>query len=195
MFKLGLLPFVEELNFRGTLDRGPWVVPAVFDSRSMRCFRAMVNLQELNIGQLDFYKLPAGFGKYLGHFAPTLRSVALARTRGARRQLLDFFRLFPKLDDIEITHYSAKREAYEPLDAQLVPINGGLRGTLILKEFEENDPGLLEDMIVAFGGMRFTSMDLWKTTGTRLLLGACANTLEVLRICSGLHHCKRDFSP
>ena len=195
LFKLGLLLFVEELNFSGTLDRGPWVVPAVFDSRSMRCFRAMVNLQELNIGQLDFYKFPVGFGKHLGHFAPTLRSVGLAQPCGPRRQLLDFFRLFPKLDDIKITHYSAKGEAYEPLDAQLVPINGGLRGRLILKEFEEDDPGLLEDMIVAFGGMRFTSMDLWDTTGTRRLLGACADTLEVLRICSGLHHCKRDFTP
>ncbi|KAF9783267.1 hypothetical protein BJ322DRAFT_1110147 [Thelephora terrestris] len=180
-FKYGLLPFVEQLDFRGTFAPGHWDVPAVFDSRNMRYFRAMVNLQELKIGDLDFSKFPVGLGKYLGHFAPTLRSVALSWPKGTRRQLLDFFRLFPKLEDVEILCYDPKRSVSEPLDNQLVPISGGLRGRLTLNMF--NEVGLLEDIAVAFGGMRFTSMDLRGTRRVmRFVLNACAHTLEILRI-------------
>ena len=41
---------------------------------------------------------------------------------------------------------------------------------------------LLEDMIGLFGGIRFRSMDLFDVEGTRLLLNACAETLETLRL-------------
>ena len=41
--------------------------------------------------------------------------------------------------------------------------------------------GFLEDMIDLFGGIRFRYMDLFDVAGTRLLLNACANTLETLR--------------
>ena len=179
---LGLLSYVEKLNFNGTPARDRWVVPAIFNSGGMQYFRAMENLQELTIVDLDFTKFRLGLGEYLGHFAPTLRSVALTCPRGNRRQLLDFFRLFPKLDDIEISCYNAKGKRYKPLDPQ-VPITGGLRGRLTLKLFEEDSPGLLEDIIIAFGGMRFTSMNLWRTSGMQLLLETCADTLETLRIC------------
>ena len=151
--ELGLLPLAEELEFRRTFNANRWVVPVLFDSSY---FRAMVNLQ---IADLDFFKFPIGFGGSLGHFAPTLRSISLSHPNGTRRQLLDFFRLFPKLDDLEILYYGARQEIYEALDSQLVPISGGLRGQLTLYAFGEK--GLLEDMIVAFGGMRFTSMDLF----------------------------------
>ena len=176
--ELGLLPLAKELDFRRTFNANRWVTPAVFDSS---CFRAMVNLQELKIADLDFFKFPIGFGESLGHFAPTLRSVSLSYPNGTRRQLLDFFRLFPKLDDVEILCYGARQETYEALDSQLVPISGGLRGQLTLYRFGEK--GLLKDMIVAFGGMRFTSMDLLVVQGMQLLVEACAGTLETLRIC------------
>jgi len=180
LHKLGLSPFVKQVQFTGAIFTDPWVVPAIFNSWSLRHFRALVNLQDLTIADPDFSKFPMGAGKYFGHFSPTLRSVALSRPNGTRRQLLDFFRLFPKLDDIKISYYRATPEAHEALDTQLIPIRGGLRGRLILKEFDEQ--GLLKDMIVAFGGMRFTSMDLQNARGVRLLLEACAGTLEVLHI-------------
>ena len=173
LFKLGLLPFVEQLQFWGAFS-------VIFDSKNTRYLRAMVNLQTLTIGDLNFSKFPAGFGKHLGHFAPTLRSVSLSWPEGTRRQLLDFFRLFPKLDDIEISCYDARRDAYERLDNKIVPTSGGFRGRLTLNMFGEE--GLLEDMVIAFGGMRFTVMELRKSREMRLLLGACADTLEVLRI-------------
>ena len=41
---------------------------------------------------------------------------------------------------------------------------------------------LVEDMIRLFGGIRFRSMDLFYVGGTRLLLNACVETLETLRL-------------
>jgi len=177
--KLGLLPFVNKVQFEKALSV-PWVVPAVFNPKSMQYFRALVNLQDLAIADLDFSKFPAGLGEYFGHFSPTLRSVALSCPKGARRQLLDFFRLFPKLDDIKISYYRGRGEAHKALDPQFIPISGGLRGRLTLKGFDEE--GLLEDIIVAFGGMRFTSMDLYNVRGIHILLEACGDTLETLSI-------------
>lgn len=178
--KLGLLPFVKQVQFKRAVFTIPWIAPAIFHPRSMRYFRALVNLQDLTIADLDFSAFPMGAGQYFGHFSPTLRSVALSCPKGTRRQLLDFFRLFPKLDDIKIAHYHARPEVHEALDDQLIPIRGGLRGRLILRRF--GDQGLLKDIIVAFGGMRFTSMDLRNVRGTQLLLEACADTLEALHI-------------
>lgn len=178
--KYEILPLVKQVQFKRAVFAAPWVVPAIFDPQNMRYFRALENLQDLTIADLDFSKFPMGVEEYFGHFSPTLRSVALSCPEGTRRQLLDFFRLFPKLDDIKISHYHARPEAHEALDAQLVPIREGLRGRLVLRRF--GDQGLLEDIIVAFGGMRFTSMDLRNVRGVQLLLEACADTLERLRI-------------
>ena len=139
----------------------------------------MINLQELKIVGLDFSKFPVGLGKCLGHFSPTLRSVSLDRPRSTRRQLLDFFRLFKMLDDIEIRRHWAVPPEYEEPDNQLVPAEGGLRGQLILHAFD--DEGLLRDMAVTFGRMRFTSMDLRNNMrGIGFLLKTCARTLETL---------------
>lgn len=149
----------------------------------------MENLQELRTANLDFSEFPK-FEKYLGHFAPTLRSVALSRPKyGACRDLLDFLRLFSKLGDIEISYYHCRLEASRPLDDELVPITGGLRGHLTLHIF--SDEGLLKDMVVVFGGLRFTSMDLQYVQGIPFLLKACAATLETFCVHSVDVACKR----
>ena len=183
MHKLGLLPFVKKVQFNRGYSRNYWVVPAIFDSRSMRYFRALVNLQDLSIAFLDFSSFPTGVGKFFGHFSPTLRSLALAIPLGSRRQLLDFFRLFPKLDNITICGYYRNGEGHEALDENLIPIQGGLRGQLNLKNFR--DEWLLKDMIAVFGGMRFTSMRLESVHGVPLLLEACASTLQTVYIHPG----------
>lgn len=196
LLELGFLALVKNLEFKREMLVDRWVAAAIFDSRSIPYFRAMVNLQELKIADLDFAKFWAGFEKYFGHFSPTLRSVALSRPNGTRRELIDFFRLFPKLDDIEISCYDARRMSFEAPEDQIVPVTGGLRGRLTLDTFGEEE--LLKDMIVAFGGMRFTSMDLRDVLrGMPLLLVACGGTLETLRISMDdiPHPCKAfDFS-
>ena len=40
----------------------------------------------------------------------------------------------------------------------------------------------MKDMIDFFGGLRFRHMDLFKVKCARLLLDACAETLETLRL-------------
>ena len=163
----------------------------------MRYFRAMVNLQELKIVALDFSKFPVGLGECLGHFSPTLRSVSLDIPWGTRRQLLDFFMLFPMLEDIEILRYSALQQ-YQVPDSQLVPAGGGPRGQLILW-YTFDDEELLRDMADTFGGMRFTSMDLRDNLrGIGFLLKACAHTLETLRLRlqnDAPDHCEGAFDP
>jgi len=40
----------------------------------------------------------------------------------------------------------------------------------------------VKDMITLFGGLRFRCMDLFRVKCVRLLLDACENTLETLRL-------------
>ena len=117
----------------------------------MRYVRPMVNLQELKIAGLDLFRFPAGFGEYLEHFSPTLRSVDLGRPYGI-----------------------------SSTTTRLPPVGGRLRGRLALSVFGEER--LLKDMVVVFGGTRFTSMDLRYVRGMGIVLEACACTLEALRI-------------
>ena len=158
LHKRGLLSFVKQVQFkRGTSLHSR--VPFVFDSRSMQYFRALVNLQDLAIADLDFSMFAAGVEQYFGHFSPTLRSVALSCPAGTPRQLLDFFRLFPKLNDITITHYYPKSQDSEVPDTQLVTIEGE-QTRLVLRWI-----GVLGKL----GDMQF-------------LLEACAGTLETLHV-------------
>ena len=64
--------------------------------------------------------------------------------------------------------------------ADLVPLSvPPLCGRLTLKCFTDED--LVKDMITSFGGLRFRYMDIFQVKCVRLLLGACADTLEWLR--------------
>ena len=194
--KLGLLPLVKRLRFEEDPFGVPWVTPDTLNYRSMRHLHALVNLQDLIIANLDLSEFPVGAGDYFGHFSPTLRSVALSCPRGTRRQLLDFLRLFPMLDHISISNYDVRTQAHEALDPrQVLPIKGGLRGRLILENF--GGERLLKDVIVAFGGMRFAFIDLQNTRGAQLLLEACADTLETVRIYTdaNFRYCKRVLVP
>ena len=161
----------------------PWLSPTIFDSESLQHFRALKDLQDLTIADLDFSEFPMGVGKYFGHFSPTLRSVALSAPRGTRRQFIGFLRLFQNLDDVKILDYHTWAEEHEALDTLLVPLEGRLRGRLTLERF--GDEQLLKDLIVAYGGMRFTSMYLHNVQGMQLVLEACADTLETVWIQPG----------
>ena len=195
LHKLGLLSFVKQVQFEKAMFGVLWVKPILFDSERLHCFHAMNNLQDLTIGDLDFFNFPVGVGGYFGHFSPTLRSAALIAPRGTRKQLLDFFRLFPKLEDVEISNYHTWGGGHGQLGTLPVPAEGRLRGRLTLRNF--SDEGLLKDMIAEYGGMRFTSMTLYNVQGTQLLLEACAGTLETvyIQLYRGFRRSKRVLDP
>jgi len=178
--KLGLLRLVKKVQFQRGISRSPWVVPDFFDPQSLCYFSALTNLQVLEIASLDFSKFASGTEMYFGRFTPTLRSVTLTHPSGPHQQLLDFLRLFQKLDDIKIVRYRPTTETRYATDAPRAPIQGSLRGRLTLSGFVEE--GLLEDIIAAFGGARFVSMDLEDVLGVQFLLDACAETLQTLRV-------------
>jgi hypothetical protein len=119
--------------------------------------------------------------QYFGHLSPTLQFLALREPKGSCRQILYFIGFFPNLQDLRL-HYTIPRDEQESTaDATLVPLSiPPLRGRLTLTRFTREK--LMEEMILLFGGLRFRQMDLFRVKCVRLLLDACADTLETLKL-------------
>jgi len=182
LHKMDLLPFVKNLWIRAQ-SFDPWLSPRKFDRQALRCFSALTNVQQLRIERFDLSKFMPGVERYFGHFAPTLRRISLTISSGTQRQLLYFLALFPNLDDIEIEYYpiTAPDATTNPDSEVAVPFSvPSLRGQLKLTHFSSET--ISRDMITLFGGLRFRYMDLFSVEGSRLLLGACADTLQTVRI-------------
>ena len=182
LHKMDLLPFVKKLRIRSSSFE-PWISPRKFDRHTLRHFSALTNVQQLRIERFDLSKFMPGIERYFGHFAPALRSVSLTISSGTQRQLLYFLALFPNLDDIEIEYYPTTNPGPATnADSEVaVPFSiPSLRGQLKLTHFPSET--IFRDMIALFGGLRFRYMDLFSVEGLRLLLGACADTLETVRI-------------
>ena len=182
LHKMDLLPFVKKLWIRAE-SYDPWLSPRKFDRQTLRYFSALTNVQQLRIERFDLSKFMPGVERYFGHFAPTLRSISLTISSGTQRQLLYFLALFPNLDDIEIENYPIMDpDAATNHDSEVaVPFSvPSLRGQLKLTHFPSET--ISRDMITLFGGLRFRYMDLFSVEGSRLLLGACADTLRTVRV-------------
>ena len=193
--QFGVLPFVRQIRFERATTVTPWVSPTMFDSRNMRYLGAMANLQDLAVADLNFFGFPMGLGKYFGHFSPRLRSVSLSGPRGSRRQMLNFLMLFPKLADIKISHYHTWVGRPDGLDGPIIPLRGELRGQMVLRNF--GDEELLKDIAFAFGGMRFTSVNLHDSLGMQFVLDACADSIETAHVhpCGPFQQCERVPEP
>ena len=183
-YKLGLLPLVKRLRIRMDVMDWKWYggfAPHRLGWRTLRYFSALTNLQELGI---DFLQIPSfmpNIRRYFGHFSPTLRLLALRHPRGSCRQILYFIGLFSNLQDLKICYESLWDEWESGADATLVPLSvPPLRGWLTLTCFTREN--IVKDMISLFGGLRFRHMDLFRVKCVRLLLDACAETLETLRL-------------
>ena len=182
LHEMDLLPFVKKLGIRAT-SFNPWLSPRKFDRQTLRYFSALTNVRQLRIERFDLSKFMPGVERYFGHFAPTLRSISLTISSGTQRQLLYFLALFPNLDDIEIEYYPIiNSDAATNHDSEVaVPFSvPSLRGQLKLSHFPSET--ISRDMITLFGGFRFRYMDLFSVGGSRLLMGACADTLETVRV-------------
>jgi hypothetical protein len=116
-----------------------------------------------------------------GHFALTLRFLALKEPNSSHRQILFIIGLFPKLQDLKLCYHFPMGEGESAADAELVPLFvPPLCGWLTPSCFTGEK--LVKAMIAFFGGLRFRCMDLFSVSCVRLLLGACAGTLETLRL-------------
>jgi len=182
MHELGLLPLVKEFEVRG--DRRTYMggfSPKLFNRRTLRQFSALSNVQELEISYLDIRKFMPKIRRYFGHFLPTVRSLSLTKPKGSHRQILYFIGLFRRLDDLELL--DGVSNSQEGPTTYLTPVPSSappLRGRLTMSDFRS--VGFLKDMIDLFGGIRFRYMDLFDVDGMRLLLNACVETLEILRL-------------
>ena len=170
--KMGLLQLVKRLRIQ-EYDR-----PTILSDRSLVYFSAFTNVRELLIEELDLRVFTSRMKLCFGHLAPTLRSLTLRTPRGAHYQLLYFLGLFPNLDDFRLIR---DRTGEATADPGLVPQSTPpLRGQLTLTWFDGED--FLRGLFKLSGGLRFRSMDLHEAEGARFLLGACAKTLETLRV-------------
>jgi hypothetical protein len=182
-YKLGLLPLVR--RFRIRLDSQPSIGlnfnAKLLGRSTLRYFSALTNLQELGIDDLQIPSFMPKIQRYFGHFAPTLRFLALREPRGSCRQILYFIGLFPNLQDLKLCYFYPRTEVESAADSTLIPLSvPPLCGRLILTSFTREE--LMKDMIALFGGLHFRYMDLFRVTCVRLLLDACAETLETLRV-------------
>jgi hypothetical protein len=176
--KLGLVPLVKEIRMVQSHITNDWFLPSFFDHRDSRPFFAFGNIQSLTIQRLDIHEFTPGLNRYFGHLSPTLRSLALESPLSTPQELSHFISLFPNLDDIEIQsllHLVVSREE------ALVPFSTPkLRGNLTLTSFTAVETW---EHLAASCGLRFRSMYLNPVSKCApVLLAACAETLETLRI-------------
>ena len=178
-YELGLLPLVGK-RFRFRLDFYP-DNKFTLNDHTLRYFSALTNLQELGIDHLRVPDFMPNIQRCFGHFAPTLRFLALKEPEGSCRQILYFIGLFPHLQDLKLFYRTPIENRESTADLELVPLSiPPLCGRLTLTHFTW--VRLVEDMIALFGGLHFRYMDLFRVKCVRLLLAACAETLEVLRL-------------
>ena len=178
-YGLGLLPLVKRFRIRmGGYSTG--FAPERLDRHPMRYWSALTNLQELGIDDLQVSSFMPNIHQYFGHFAPTLRFLALRKPSGSSRQLLCFIGLFPNLQDLKIIFGSPQQDKGSTDDEAPLPLSvPPLRGELTLMFFARED--FVRDMIVPFKGLRFRSVDLYAVKPAQLFLDGCAGTLETLR--------------
>ena len=180
-YKLGLLPFVKRFRIRTSHNPSDPFTPEKLGGRTLRYFSALTNVQDLGMDDLDVPSFIPNIRLYFRHFAPNLRFLALREPRGSCRQILYFISLFPNLQDLKLCYRLPVEERESGAGACLVPLSvPPLSGRLTLTCFMKRK--LVEDMITFFGGLRFRSMDLFRVDCVRLLLDACAGTLETLRL-------------
>ena len=180
MGELGFLPYVRKFQFHRSLDHYlQEISPKLFNHCILRHFLTLSNVQELGIEDLDIPSFMPEVRRYFGHFMPTVHSLALKKPKGSCRQIVHFIGLFECLEDLNLLCRTS-----DPPEGDLEDIQGltppPLRGRLTL--MHSASAGILKEMVDLFGEIRFRSMNLFDVKGVKLLLDACAETLETLQI-------------
>jgi len=181
LHELGLLRFVKKLRIRGGMCR-EWFVSRASSHLDLRYFSTLANVHTLELYDADIYSFIPGVELYFKHFSPTLRSIALLNPRCTPRQLSHFLSLFKNLDDIEIRGARPYIPDKTIPDMELVPFSTPkLQGKLVLRDISWVEPWI--HFISFSGGLRFNFICLpWSGRYTSILLEACAETLETVRL-------------
>ena len=187
MHRLGLLPLVKKLQvYDDSQGDHRTFTPKRFDSRTLRHFFALTNVQHLGIARLNIPRFMLRSQRYFKNFLPTLRSLALGQPKGSYRQIIYFIGLFQHLEDLALScgdpirwDTECRQEPLGPL-TPAPPFAPPLRGRLRLNYIFGTD--LLKDMVRLFGGIRFSCLDGFSVEGVWLWIDACAETLEILRL-------------
>ena len=190
--KLDLLPFVKKLRICDTFVYCfSGLYPELASCSLLHKFPALSNVRELLIEYLDISTFTQRPQQLFRHFLPTVQSLALMKPKGSHRQIIYFIGLFQHLEDLELHPRDPElKQEYSVDDLTLIPhFAPPLRGRLTI--LFSNKVELVGDMISLFGGLRFRSMHLSFVDGMQLLLGACAETLETLRLHLSNFYCKQ----
>ena len=178
MHTLGLLPLVKRFWARGDCS-GTGLSPGRFSSHTLRHFSALTSVQELEMDYLDIPNFVPQIRRYFNHFSPTVRSLVLRGPKGSPRQIIYFIGFFQHLQDLKLVDTWVNPQDESTDDSTLIPLFvPPLRGWLTARSFTKL--GLLKGMIHLLGGIRFRYMNLFNVDGLRILLDACAETLEYL---------------
>ena len=178
--ELGLLPLVKTFWIRRDYGIDAFSSNR-FDNSTLRHFSALSNVNRLMIESLDIPSFMPEIRQYFGHFLPTVRELSLTTPEGSCRQIIFFIGLFEHLETLEIYHDTDSSREEMADDLTLIPSSTPpLRGWLRLVNLSR--VGLLKDMIDLFGGIRFRWIEVFNVGGVGLLLDACADTLECLRL-------------
>lgn len=175
-FRLGLLPIFKQLCIRDIT-----FTPEKIGIFTLYYFSKLKSLQELGIDRLDLPAFIPQVKRYFEHFAISLRFLALKDPKGSSRQILYFIGFFPNLQDLNICYSYTTKEEDTTADPTPNPSHKPpLCGRLTLRCFAREK--LVQGMITHFGGLRFRFMELFEVACAKLLLDACAKTLETLRL-------------
>ena len=127
------------------------------DSRTLRHFVALSNVQDLWVDYLDIPSFWSGLQRHFRHFLPTVRSLALRAPKGSSRQIVYFIGLFQHLDDLQLLYDRGDVQDEPADDLTLVPsFAPPLRGRLVLEEYRRVE--VLNEIIDLLGGIRSTDI-------------------------------------
>jgi len=180
LHELGLMPLVREIRVKQRIGLDPWFVPPTFDHSDLYYFSAFTNVHTLNIEGMKIHRFMPDIKHYFEQFSPTLRSITLSDLNCAPRQLSHFLSLFPNLDDIEIRNTHAYTTNTTVPDTVLSS-TPRLRGRLAL--YNSRWAETWTHLMTLSNGLRFRHVDLLNVGSCGpVLLDACAETLETLRV-------------
>ena len=181
LHKLGLMALIKEVRVGPAPTIDPWFIPQAFSLRDLQYFSAFTKVQTLKLARVAIDRFIPGNEPYFEHFSPTLKSMTLYYPHCTPRQLSHFLSLFSNLDNIKISGIDASAPETTTLDTELIPFTAHKpRGQLVLHHFH---PIEACTYLTSCGGPRFHYMDLYDIgRWTPVLLEACAETLETLRL-------------